>query len=364
MKKLTALLLSAVICVFIVGCSSEPAQESSEQQTSADTTSSAVEVPAPEGFKIEGTKLIDGYGEEFVMRGVNHAYTWFKSDTDNAIEGIKYVGSNTVRLVLSDGDQWEKVTRAELKSLIRKCKKNQLVAVLEIHDGAGKDDVSYLNNAVDYWISMKDLLNENKAYVLVNIANEWYGTYDKLETWRDAYIDAVKKLRDAGIENTLVVDSAGWGQCADSVLNYGEEILKADKDANTMFAVHMYGAAGKNEKIIKNTIDTAQSKNLCLLIGEFGWNHTDGKVDYETIMQYSTEKNVGYLAWSWKGNGDDVNYLDISRDWSGVDLTSEWGKPLVEGEYGIKKTSKVCSVYTKYATDDTDSTDEATDPVE
>ena len=218
MKKLTALLLSAVICVFIVGCSSEPAQESSEQQTSADTTSSAVEVPAPEGFKIEGTKLIDGYGEEFVMRGVNHAYTWFKNDTDNAIEGIKYIGSNTVRLVLSDGDQWDKVTRAELKSLIRKCKKNQLVAVLEIHDGAGKDDVSYLNNAVDYWISMKDLLNENKAYVLVNIANEWYGTYDKLETWRDAYIDAVKKLRDAGIENTLVVDSAGWGQCADSVL--------------------------------------------------------------------------------------------------------------------------------------------------
>ena len=238
------------------------------------------------------------------------------------------------------------------------------MAVLEIHDGAGKDDVSFLNNAVDYWIGMKELLNENKAYVLVNIANEWYGKYDKLEVWRDAYIDAVKKLRDAGIENTLVVDSAGWGQCADSVLNYGEEILKADKDANTMFAVHMYGAAGKNEKIIKNTIDTAQKKNLCLLIGEFGWNHTDGKVDFETIMQYSTEKNVGYLAWSWKGNGDDVSYLDVSRDWAGVDLTSDWGKPLVEGEYGIKKTSKVCSVYTKYATDDEDSADEAVDPAE
>ncbi|EKC71867.1 hypothetical protein LEA_07035, partial [human gut metagenome] len=24
----------------------------------------------------------------------------------------------------------------------------------------------------------------------------------------------------------------------------------------------------------------------------------------------------------------------------GVDLTTEWGKPLVEGEYGIKKTIK------------------------
>ena len=41
------------------------------------------------------------------------------------------------------------------------------------------------------------------------------------------------------------------------------------------------------------------------------------------------------------------------------DLTAEWGKPLVEGEYGIKKTSKTCSVYTKYASDDTSSDDEA-----
>lgn len=78
-------------------------------------------------------------------------------------------------------------------------------------------------------------------------------------------------------------------------------------------------------------------------------------------MQYSTEKNIGYLAWSWKGNSDDVSYLDISRDWAGVDLTAEWGKPLVEGEYGIKKTSKTCSVYTKYASDDTSSDDEATE---
>lgn len=235
MKKLTAIFMSAVMCFLFAGCSNETAQNSDGQVSTDSVSSAAVEIPKPDGFKVDGTKLIDGYGEEFVMRGVNHAYTWFKSDTDTALEGIEYVGSNTVRLVLSDGDQWDKVTRAELKSLIRKCKKKNLIAVLEIHDGAGKDEVSYLEHAVDYWIEMKDLLSENKAYAIVNIANEWYGTYNDLETWRDAYINAVKKLRDAGIENTLIVDSAGWGQCADSVLKYGNEILKADKDANTMF---------------------------------------------------------------------------------------------------------------------------------
>ena len=64
MKKITAILLCAVMCVFIAGCSSEPVQESSEQKTSSDTVSSVPEVPAPDGFRVEGTKLIDGYGEE------------------------------------------------------------------------------------------------------------------------------------------------------------------------------------------------------------------------------------------------------------------------------------------------------------
>ena len=347
MKKIAIAILLFAVCIFTVACSSEPAVSS---DTSSAVESSAPAAPEPEGFKVDGTKLIDGFGNEFVMRGVNHAYSWFKDDTKNALEGIKYNGCNTVRLVLSDGDQWDKVTRAELKSLIKNCKNNKLVAVLEIHDGAGMNDVSYLEHAVDYWIEMKDLLNKNKAYVIVNIANEWYGGYQDLEVWRDAYLSAVKKLREAGLENTLIVDSAGWGQCADSVLKYGNEILDADPDKNTMFAVHMYGTAGKNEAIIKNTIDTAISKDLCLLIGEFGNKHTDGNVDEEMIMQYSTEKNIGYLAWSWKGNGDDVNYLDITRDWAGTDLNPEWGKPLFDGEYGIKKTSIECSVF---ASDDT-----------
>lgn len=65
-----------------------------------------------------------------------------------------------------------------------------------------------------------------------------------------------------------------------------------------------------------------------------------------------------------KGNGDDVSYLDISRDCAGIDLTHDRGKPPVVGEYGIKKTTKVCSVYTRYVTDDAGSTDEAVDHAE
>ncbi len=341
MKRILSALLCVAMIFTITSCSNAPASS----QTASSVQSQVEEVKEPEGFKVDGTKLLDGYGNEFVMRGVNFAYTWFKDNSDDALNGMQYVGCNAVRLVLSDGDQWDKTSKAELRNLIQKCKKRNLIAVLEIHDGTGKNDVSYLEHAVDYWIDVKDILESNKAYVIVNIANEWYGGYNDLETWRDAYIDAIKKLREAGITNTLIVDSAGWGQCADSILTYGNEIFEADTLANTMFAVHMYGTAGKNEALIKKTIDTALQNNLCLLIGEFGYKHSDGDVDEETIMKYTTEKNVGYFAWSWKGNNEDVAYLDVSRDWAGTDLTPEWGELLVNGEYGIKATSEICSVF-------------------
>ena len=53
---------------------------------------------------------------------------------------------------------------------------------------------------------------------------------------------------------------------------------------------------------------------------------------------------MGYLGWSWKGNNSDLAYLDVSNDWEGTSLT-EWGNALFYGDYGVKNTSKICSVY-------------------
>lgn len=340
-------------------CSGTQSTASEENQSSDSSSAHTEEVKEPSGFTVSGTKLIDGYGNEFVMRGVNHAHTWFKDNIDAALDGIASAGANTVRIVLSDGDQWDKDSRNTIEKIIRKCKQHNLIMVLQVHDTTGMNDVAYLNNAVDYWLEMKDALIGNEAYIILNIANEWYGSYNNLEKWRDAYLEAIPKLREAGIKNTLLVDSAGWGQCYDSTLTYGNEIFDADPDKNTMFAVHMYGTAGKNAETIKKIIDTAAEKNICLTIGEFGYKHSDGDVDEETVMSYCTEKNIGYLAWSWKGNGEGVEYLDIAQDWNGTVLSPEWGEPLVNGANGIKATSKICSVYTSGKEESSSSDDAA-----
>lgn len=350
LKKISALLMSAVLAVTMCGCSKSQTSSDTgsapavEESSAVSDTTSTPDAPAEGGFKVDGTKLLDAKGNEFVMRGVNHAHVWFRSQLDAALDGIAATGANCVRIVLADGDQWDRIPADELETVIQKCTDRKMIVIAEVHDGTGKNKQSFLDNAVDYWIEVKDVMNAHTDTVILNIANEWLGNRN-VDSWKNGYTSAIPKLREAGIKNTIMVDSAGWGQYGEIVGKAGKEVFDSDPDKNTMFSVHMYGTAGKNEQTITTNIKSATDKNLCMVVGEFGYNHSDGDVDEAFIMKYCVENSIGYIGWSWKGNGGGVEYLDIAKDWSGNTLSADWGEVLVNGENGIKKTAKICSVF-------------------
>lgn len=350
-NKIIGIVLAIVIlgaAVFIgvkILGNNDNAGESNESINSSDSSQEIIDIDYEhDGFFVNGTKLYDANGNEFIMRGVNHAHTWFKDMLDIALQGIAETGSNTVRIVLSDGGQWTMDSAESVTEIIEKCKALNLIAILEIHDATGYDDMESLQKAVEYWIEIKDCLIGNEEYVLLNIANEWVGKWES-KTWRDGYVSAIPQLRDAGIKNTIIVDSAGWGQYAQSIHKYAEEVFESDILKNTMFSIHMYGSAGKNANTIKKNIDGVTEQGYCVIIGEFGYNHSDGDVDENYIMSYCEEQGVGYLGWSWLGNGGDVTYLDIALEWDGSILSSDWGENLINGENGIRKTSRPCSIF-------------------
>lgn len=339
------------LCLLFTGCNNEvdtlPSSISSFASDDSDSGSSSDNDTPPVvegGFRVDGTKLLDAKGNEFVMRGINHAHVWFRDQLDTALDGIAATGANTVRIVLADGDQWEKTTAEDLERTIVECNERKMIAVVEVHDGCGKDERSYLDNAVDYWIEMKDVLAKYTDTAILNVTNEWTGEWNA-EAWRDGYTAAIPKLREAGIRNTIMVDAAGWGQFGESIKKYGADVFSSDPDGNTMFSVHMYGAAGKNKSTITKNLVGATDQGLCVVVGEFGYNHSDGDVDEAYIMEYCAENAIGYLGWSWKGNGGGVEYLDIAEDWSGETLSEDWGEILVNGVNGIKKTAKTCTVF-------------------
>ena len=184
MKKGTAILLCTLMMLLAAGCADNvsssansditstdsskdtssdinsviPSDDSSETSVVTSETESSESKPvtaSEDGFKVDGTKLLDANGNEFIMRGINHAHTWYLKEDTTAIKAIAETGANTVRIVCSDGQQWTKDSEEMLETVIDLCISNEMIAVVEVHDATGKDDISALRHVTNYWIEAR-----------------------------------------------------------------------------------------------------------------------------------------------------------------------------------------------------------------
>ncbi|MER7165889.1 cellulase family glycosylhydrolase [Micromonospora sp. NPDC000207] len=301
---------------------------------------------AAAGFTVSDGKLYDANGNEFVMRGVNHAHTWYQQQT-SSFANIKALGANTVRVVLASGQRWTKNEAADVANVVSLCKANRLICVLEVHDTTGYGEqagAATLGQAVDYWISVQSALTGQEKYVIVNIGNEPYGNQN-YGTWATDTANAIKRLRTAGFAHTIMVDGPNWGQdWSFTMRDNAASVFAADPQRNTVFSIHMYGVFDTAAEI-SDYLGRFRTAKLPIVVGEFGHNHSDGDPDEDAILSYTQANRIGWLGWSWSGNGGGVEYLDLAVNFNPADLSS-WGQRLFNGTNGIKQTAREASVYT------------------
>ncbi|MEV5610899.1 cellulase family glycosylhydrolase [Streptomyces sp. NPDC052225] len=310
----------------------------------ATPSAQAAETP---GFHIKDGRLLDANDKDFVMRGVNHAHTWYPDKTTQALKDIKAKGANTVRVVLATGDQWTKNDTADVTRVVAECKENRLICVLEAHDTTGYGEAGAaapLSKAVDYWLGVKSALVGQEKYVVVNIGNEPYGN-SGYSAWTADTKAAIGRLRAGGLDHTLMVDAPNWGQdWSFTMRDNAASVFAADPDRNTLFDIHMYGVYDTPAEV-SDYLNRFTSAHLPIVVGEFGNMHSDGNPDEDAIMSTAQSLGVGYLGWSWSGNGGGVEYLDLVQGFDASRL-SDWGKRLFDGADGIKATAKEASVFT------------------
>jgi mannan endo-1,4-beta-mannosidase len=301
---------------------------------------------APTGFRIEHGRLLEASGNDFVMRGVNHAHTWFP-DRISSLAHIKAKGANTVRVVLSSGDRWTRNDTTDVANVVSQCKQNRLICVLEVHDTTGYGDQSgavSLARAADYWISVQSALSGQEDYVIVNIGNEPHGNLNFL-SWTADTKAAIQKLRGAGFDHTIMVDAPNWGQdWAFTMRDNAASVFAADPDANTIFSVHMYGVFDTAAEV-RDYLNRFATAKLPIVVGEFGHDHSDGNPDEDAILATAQQLGLGYLGWSWSGNGGGVEYLDMVTNFDPNQLNS-WGQRIFNGANGIAATSEEADIYT------------------
>jgi mannan endo-1,4-beta-mannosidase len=120
-------------------------------------------------------------------------------------------------------------------------------------------------------------------------------------------------------------------------------VFATDPQRNIIFSVHMYGVFDTAAEIT-DYLGRFRAAGLPLVIGEFGFHHSDGNPDEDTIMATAQAQGVGYLGWSWSGNGDGVEHLDLVTNFNPNQLTP-WGERLFNGANGIRATAHEATIF-------------------
>ncbi len=306
---------------------------------------------ASAGFTIQNGRLVDNNRQPFVMRGVNYPFAWFTggypAQTQQDLTNIADTRSNVVRIVLTTGTNGSlRTTGAQIANLIQWCRQRRMIAVLEVHTSTGWGDNSspHITDAVNYWRS-SDIFNAVRGqenFVIINIANEPFGNNASASYVNDTIV-AIASLRSAGYTHNLMVDAANWGQDWSGTLrNNAAQIFNSDPQRNIIFSVHMYEVY-PNRDAVYNYMQAFANAGLPLVVGEFGADHQGQPVDEGSIMSQAQQRGLGYIGWSWSGNGPCCTSLDIVYNFS-TSLTS-WGNILVNGSNGIRQTAVAASVF-------------------
>ena len=283
------------------------------------------------GFFISGGEVYDPSGRKFIMRGMNHTH-WFGDQPTNllAVDEFPSTGVNIVRAVF--GPDFGVDTAAEKREVVERYVANNLPVMVEDHRGTCDTDPATISEIVDEWTRPENVswFNDYESHVILNVANEWGPS--NAGVWSSTYMNAIARLRSAGINNMIVIDAGGGcGQDVTSVLDAGAAVLNSDPQRNVAFSIHMYGFWRTSEASdtgswgddgspwsIADEMANVKMAGLPLIIGEIAHDDAD-QVGYATHEALETLQGlgIGWIAWSWNQNSDETYDLRVgSTEWT------------------------------------------------
>jgi Cellulase (glycosyl hydrolase family 5) len=291
------------------------------------------------GFFVQNGRLLDAYGEDFVIRGVNNPHIWFDTSARYgaylALDTIASFGTNTIRVV------WDTTgSAALLREVLYRVVELGMVPMVELHDVTSSTSRAALVATAAYYANadVRDVLVDFREYALINIANEWSGT-----DYFGAYREALTYLRNNGISHTLVIDANGFGQNGQAILDNAAALTGADPERNLLFSVHMYESFGSTNAV-DALLNAADAGGVPLVVGEFGPVHGGRTVAWERILTRTNELGIGYIAWSWFGNDTTTAALNMAQPPNGP-LTA-WGQDvMVRAAGSIQSTAIRASIF-------------------
>lgn len=305
----------------------------------------------PDGgtMTIRGRYLYTAAGERVILRGVNEMFSVSRDPTGvKTMPEIARTGANAVRIfTLPD------YPAARLDAILGHAVANGLIPIVECHAATGKWEK--LGLCVDYWTrpDIVAVVRKHRRWTLVNIANE-AGEAVPRDRFVAGYLDAIARIRAAGVDTPLIVDGTDWGKEYAMLLDSWPGFQRADPRHAIMVSAHSYWAGSEDDRKApyRAIIARVTRDDIPFLLGEgptgTGWDCKPSP--YKWAMAALQKARIGWLAWSWGlvPNGDcrEANSYDVTADGRFGHWKSTSGEELmVRHPASIRRTAhRPCSI--------------------
>jgi mannan endo-1,4-beta-mannosidase len=288
--------------------------------------------------------LCDGNGKPFRIRGTCkcHQDLWSPPLHDTKSNATRWIARQEPWIPYSAAGFIERV-KEQPGGLPSHC-----IQIPGFWEGTCESDGSLLNEMVNTWIEGIADYTTIETFMILNIANEWGNDHT---AWKNAYIAAIQRLRNAGWHGCLMIDAPGCGQDGSAIPQYGPDIFASDPEHNIIFSWHIYGAVYDSQGGVPEsypeqvdlvpTMDAIHETGLCAVIGEFGPGENIGAsptpITPQRIVTLAEERGFGWLSWSWDDNNQSNAQADDNSFCHVYDgITDALGENLTE--FGVTVT--------------------------
>lgn len=291
-----------------------------------------------------------------VLRGVNELVPYLtESSPDKTFDEIVKTHANTTRLYWLIGG-----APGDLDKLLASAEAHQLLPVvyaLNPDPNPGTPAVTTAQQAVEYWTrdDVVAVLRQHEAWLILALREKLETNNETSEEWGNAMDEAVRHLRQAGIQVPIAIDIPNSGTDLNAMIEHGAERLQ--NDANVLLNVN-WGLAdtGMTGDDLIASFDRAFNKQLPVMLGEISrYTHQQNYscatlFDYVPVLSSAARNQVSWMFWSWGGAKNDCSELDMTTAGT-YDTLNGWADDVVHstaygltGAHALPNKPRVCLV--------------------
>ena len=275
-----------------------------QRSTASSGQNAAAQTAALGALSVEGTKLVDGKGNEVQLRGIStHGLAWYPDYVnEDCVRQLKEEwGMNVFRLAMytaeyggycSGGDKED--LKALVKDGVKYGTENDMYVIIDWHILSDGNPNTYLEDAKGFF---EEMSKEYADYtnVLYEICNEPNGgtSWSDVKSYAEKVIEVIRGNDEDGI---ILVGTPNWCQYVEQA---AEDPIEGYE--NIMYTLHFYAATHKED--LRQAMVRAVESGLPVFVSEYGICDASGSggIDEYQANQWVElldQHQISYVAWN------------------------------------------------------------------